>query len=79
MKEFKYKVGDKVGHDKFGRGVVVSILVNFGAPYCISFEKPNPKLHNGNPRITGFEHTGDSCWWCFEVELTKLNSFKGNV
>lgn len=79
MKQFKYKVGDKVSRDEFGRGVVVCTNIDLPLPYCVSFEKPNHKLHDGNPRVTGFEHTGESCYWCWESELTELSSFKGNV
>lgn len=79
MKEFRYKVGDKVSCTYFGRGVIVAIRIDSPLPYCVSFEKTNPKLHNGNPGVTGFEHTEESCWWHWETELTKLNSFKGNV
>lgn len=68
----KFKIGDKVKHEIFGKGKIVYIKHN-EIPYLVEFENKHPFLHDGDGR-----GKVDHCWWCEEsgleiVEFTKAN------
>ena len=67
MKVTKFKVGEKVKHNEFGKGTIIAIQGNIG----VEFEKENNSLHDCNGK-----GKDNHCWWCDETELTKISTKK---
>jgi len=58
----KFKVGDKVIHEKFGKGKVVEEDTGiFSDNILVQFEKKNIVLHNGNGNCKG-KYEDKTCW-----------------
>lgn len=66
---YKFKIGDKVRHSTYGKGIVKTI--DFDDPilcYAVEFDKANDDLHD----CSGHTHDIHG-WWCKEDEIYPIS------
>ena len=68
MKVTKFKVGEKVKHKEYGKGTIIAILQG---SIGVEFEKENNSLHDCSGK-----GKDKHCWWCEEIDLTKISTKK---
>ncbi|HHX68770.1 MAG TPA: hypothetical protein GX708_12050, partial [Gallicola sp.] len=73
----KFKVGDKVKHNKYGFGKIISFDVYYNR-YAVEFETFNEDLHNlgidGAPKVKDGHG-----WWCEECDLELVEEAPKNL
>ena len=73
----KFKIGDRVEDEDFGKGTVIEI--NTGCEkrsVLVKFDKKNWKLHNGNDCCLKGPYEENSCWFYSEYNQEELKLIK---
>lgn len=69
----KFKVGDKVKSERYGKGYIAEID---DCMYLVVHDEENQRLHDGN---NGKRYPKNRCWWHFEGAIEKIDFNKDDL